>query len=82
MGVEFLALFFTMVVCLILGMGLPTTAAYVLAASVAGPALIKLGVVPMAAQLFVFYFAIIPPSPPRFAPPPMPRWPSPGRIFG
>jgi TRAP transporter 4TM/12TM fusion protein len=59
MGIEFLALFFTMIVCLILGMGLPTTAAYVLAASVAGPALIKLGVIPMAAQLFVFYFAII-----------------------
>jgi TRAP-type uncharacterized transport system fused permease subunit len=59
MGVEFLALFFTMIVCLILGMGLPTTAAYVLAASVAGPALIKLGVVPVAAHLFVFYFAII-----------------------
>lgn len=59
MGIEFLALFFTMIVCLILGMGLPTTAAYVLAASVAGPALIKLGVVPMAAHLFVFYFAII-----------------------
>jgi TRAP transporter 4TM/12TM fusion protein len=59
MGIEFLALFFTMIVCLILGMGLPTTAAYVLAASVAGPALVKLGVIPMAAQLFVFYFAII-----------------------
>jgi TRAP transporter 4TM/12TM fusion protein len=59
MGVEFLALFFTMIVCLILGMGLPTTAAYVLAASVAGPALIKLGVVPVAAHLLVFYFAII-----------------------
>ncbi len=58
-GIEFLALFFTMIVCLILGMGLPTTAAYVLAASVAGPALIKLGVMPMAAHLFVFYFAII-----------------------
>jgi TRAP transporter 4TM/12TM fusion protein len=59
MGIEFLALFFTMVVCVILGMGLPTTAAYVLAASVAGPALIKLGVVPIAAHLFIFYFAII-----------------------
>ena len=59
MGVEFLALFFTMVVCVILGMGLPTTAAYVLAASVAGPALIKLGIVPIAAHLFIFYFAII-----------------------
>jgi TRAP transporter 4TM/12TM fusion protein len=59
MGIEFLALFFTMVVCVILGMGLPTTAAYVLAASVAGPALIKLGVAPIAAHLFIFYFAII-----------------------
>ncbi|MBI5966382.1 MAG: TRAP transporter permease [Deltaproteobacteria bacterium] len=58
-GIKFLALFFTMVVCLILGMGIPTTAAYVLAASVAGPALVKLGVVPIAAHLFVFYFAII-----------------------
>ncbi len=59
MGIEFLALFFTMVVCVILGMGLPTTAAYVLAASVAGPAFIKLGVAPIAAHLFIFYFAII-----------------------
>ena len=59
MGIQFLALFFTMVVCVILGMGLPTTAAYVLAASVAGPALIKLGVAPIAAHLFIFYFAII-----------------------
>jgi len=59
LGIRPLALFFTMIVCLILGMGLPTTAAYVLAASVAGPALIKLGVHPVAAQLFVFYFAIL-----------------------
>jgi TRAP-type uncharacterized transport system fused permease subunit len=48
-----------MIVCIILGMGLPTTAAYVLAASVTGPALIKLGLSPVAAHLFVFYFAII-----------------------
>ncbi|MBI4589588.1 MAG: TRAP transporter fused permease subunit [Candidatus Rokubacteria bacterium] len=53
------ALFFAMVVCIILGMGLPTTAAYVLAASVVAPALIKLGAIPLAAHLFVFYFAII-----------------------
>jgi TRAP transporter 4TM/12TM fusion protein len=53
------ALFFAMLVCLILGMGLPTTAAYVLAASVVAPALIKLGALPLAAHLFVFYFAII-----------------------
>lgn len=58
-GMKLPALFLTMIVCLILGMGLPTTAAYVLAASVAGPALTKLGVSPMAAHLFVFYFAII-----------------------
>ncbi|MEM4406645.1 MAG: TRAP transporter permease [Candidatus Methanomethylicaceae archaeon] len=58
-GIKFLALFLTMIVCLILGMGLPTTAAYVLAASVAVPALGKVGVSPLAAHLFVFYFAII-----------------------
>ncbi|MCU0592153.1 MAG: TRAP transporter permease [Desulfobacterales bacterium] len=58
-GSKFLGLFFTMIVCIILGMGLPTTAAYVLAASVTGPALIKLGLSPVAAHLFVFYFAII-----------------------
>ena len=55
----FLALVLAMVVCLILGMGLPTTAAYVLAASVVAPALIKLGTDELAAHLFVFYFAII-----------------------
>jgi TRAP transporter 4TM/12TM fusion protein len=53
------ALFLAMIVCLILGMGLPTTAAYVLAASVVAPALVKLGALPIAAHLFVFYFAII-----------------------
>jgi TRAP transporter 4TM/12TM fusion protein len=53
------ALMLAMVVCLILGMGLPTTAAYVLAASVVAPALVKLGALPLAAHLFVFYFAII-----------------------
>ena len=53
------ALVLAMVVCLILGMGLPTTAAYVLAASVVAPALVKLGALPIAAHLFVFYFAII-----------------------
>jgi TRAP-type uncharacterized transport system fused permease subunit len=55
----FLALVLAMVVCLIQGMGLPTTAAYVLAASVVAPALIKLGTSELAAHLFVFYFAII-----------------------
>lgn len=53
------ALGLAMVVCIVLGMGLPTTAAYVLAASVVGPALIQLGAAPLAAHMFVFYFAII-----------------------
>ncbi len=46
-------------VCLIMGMGLPTTAAYVLVAAVLAPALTAVGVAPLSAHLFVFYFATI-----------------------
>ncbi|QFT85239.1 Sialic acid TRAP transporter permease protein SiaT [Halomonas sp. THAF12] len=46
-------------VCLILGMGIPTTAAYVLVASVLAPALTSIGVEPLIAHLFVFYFATL-----------------------
>ncbi len=46
-------------VCLILGMGVPTTAAYVLVAAVLAPALTRLDVEPLVAHLFVFYFATI-----------------------
>jgi len=46
-------------VCLIMGMGLPTTAAYVLVAAVMAPAMTAVGVSPLAAHLFVFYFATI-----------------------
>ncbi|WP_121631909.1 TRAP transporter permease [Tropicibacter alexandrii] len=46
-------------VCLIMGMGLPTTAAYVLVAAVLAPAMTAVGVDPLAAHLFVFYFATI-----------------------
>ena len=53
------ALVLTMVAGIILGMGMPTTAAYVMQAALLVPALIKLGIVPIAAHLFVFYFAII-----------------------
>jgi TRAP-type uncharacterized transport system fused permease subunit len=53
------ALFLTMVVCLILGMGMPTTAAYATAATVAPRALMQMGVPELAAHLFVFYFACI-----------------------
>ncbi len=62
------ALIITMIVALILGMGVPTTAAYLLAVSVCGTALIKLGIKPLQAHLFVFYFAIISALTPPVAP--------------
>ncbi|MCY4208703.1 MAG: TRAP transporter fused permease subunit [Roseovarius sp.] len=46
-------------VCLVMGMGLPTTAAYVLVAAVLAPAMTAVGADPLAAHLFVFYFATI-----------------------
>jgi len=55
-----LTLFFTMIACLILGMGLPTTANYVVTATMAAPALVLgLGVDVLAAHMFVFYFGIV-----------------------
>ncbi|HSB68964.1 MAG TPA: DUF3394 domain-containing protein, partial [Candidatus Methylomirabilis sp.] len=53
------ALVLTMIAGIILGMGMPTTAAYIVQAALLIPALIKLGILPIAAHLFVFYFAII-----------------------
>ena len=53
------ALLLTALACLILGMEVPTTAAYVICVSVAGPALQKLGLVPLQAHLFVFWFALL-----------------------
>lgn len=51
------ALVLTMLVVLVLSMGLPTTPAYIIAATVIGPVLIKLGATPLSANLFIFYFA-------------------------
>jgi TRAP transporter 4TM/12TM fusion protein len=53
------AVLLTAVACLILGMEVPTTAAYVICVSVAGPALIELGLEPLVAHLFVFWFALL-----------------------
>jgi TRAP transporter 4TM/12TM fusion protein len=53
------ALIFIMVSAIILGMGLPTTAAYVLAISVGGPTLIEMGGDLLSVHLFVFYFAVM-----------------------
>ncbi len=52
-----LALILSMVASMILGMGLPTTAAYLIGAAVVAPALIGLGVDPLAAHLFILYYA-------------------------
>uniref|UniRef100_UPI00248E2400 TRAP transporter large permease subunit n=1 Tax=Thalassobaculum salexigens TaxID=455360 RepID=UPI00248E2400 len=53
------ALLLTALACLVLGMEVPTTAAYVICVSVAGPALIELGLAPLQAHLFVFWFALL-----------------------
>lgn len=53
------SLLLTALACLILGMEVPTTAAYVICVSVAGPALIQQGLEPLQAHLFVFWFALI-----------------------
>jgi len=58
-GVYLIALFFIMISAIILGMGLPATAAYVLAVSVGGPTLIEMGGDVLQVHLFVFYFAIM-----------------------
>ncbi len=55
-GTLLLALPFTMIACLALGMGVPTTAQYIIISALVAPALIKLGVVAIAAHLFIFYF--------------------------
>ena len=54
-----LALVLTMLTCLILGMGLPTAAAYILVATLVAPALVNLGVGLLAAHLFVLYSAML-----------------------
>ncbi len=54
-----LTLILTMITSIILGMGVPTTANYIITSTIAAPALIQLGVHPLAAHLFVFYFGIV-----------------------
>ena len=54
-----LALVLTMLCCIVLGMGVPTTANYCIMASTCAPILIKMGINPIAAHMFVFYFGIV-----------------------
>jgi TRAP-type uncharacterized transport system fused permease subunit len=56
---QLLALLFAMCISILLGMGMPTTAAYAVAASVVAPGLIDIGIQPLVAHFFVFYFAVV-----------------------
>ena len=56
---QLLALFFAMCIAILLGMGMPTTAAYAVAASVVAPGLTQLGIPVLTAHFFVFYFAVL-----------------------
>jgi TRAP transporter 4TM/12TM fusion protein len=58
-GILLPTLFFTMITSLILGMGVPTTANYVITSTIAAPALVQMGVPIIAAHMFVFYCGII-----------------------
>lgn len=58
-GYILLALIFTMITAIILGMGLPTTAAYLILATVVAPALAKMGVPILTAHLFVFFYGCV-----------------------
>ncbi|MFN3955482.1 MAG: TRAP transporter permease [Pararhodobacter sp.] len=56
---QLLALVFAMLVAIILGMGMPTTAAYAVAAAVIAPGLIRMGIEPLTAHFFIFYYAVM-----------------------
>lgn len=58
-GLMFPTLVFTMITSLVLGMGVPTTANYLITSIIAAPIIVKLGVPVMAAHLFAFYFGIL-----------------------
>jgi TRAP transporter 4TM/12TM fusion protein len=55
----FLSLVLTMITCIVLGMGIPTIPNYIITASIAGPALLQLGVPLIVSHMFVFYFGIL-----------------------
>ena len=58
-GSIIMTMFFTMIASIILGMGMPTTANYIVQATIAAPALVAVGIPILGAHLFVFYFGII-----------------------
>ncbi|MDO5564779.1 MAG: TRAP transporter permease [Eubacteriales bacterium] len=58
-GKMIIAMFLTMITCIILGMGVPTTANYVIMATTCAPILVRMGMNQFAAHMFVFYFGIV-----------------------
>ena len=58
-GQVIIALFMTMLCCIVLGMGVPTTANYCIMASTCAPILVEMGIPMVAAHMFVFYFGIV-----------------------
>jgi len=52
-------LIFAMIACIVVGLGMPTSAAYIVAGTVVAPAMIRLGISPLVAHMFVFYYAIL-----------------------
>lgn len=58
-GNSIILLVLTAIACIILGMGVPTTACYLVVAMLVAPALIQMGIVPVAAHLFVFYYGVL-----------------------
>ena len=58
-GQIFIAMVLTMLTCIVLGMGVPTTANYVIMATTCAPILIRMGMATLSAHMFVFYFGIV-----------------------
>ncbi|MGM0560987.1 MAG: TRAP transporter permease [Pseudomonadota bacterium] len=58
-GYKFLALILVMITCIVLGMGMPTVAAYIITIAIGAPILAELGVPTIAAHLFVLYFSVL-----------------------
>ncbi len=55
----FVMLLLTAVICIVLGMGMPTAAVYIVLVSVVAPALVKMGLSPLGAHMFIFYFGLL-----------------------
>jgi len=55
----FFTLVFTAVACFVLGMGIPTTAQYIIASMIAAPALLEWGIPPLASHMFVLFYAVL-----------------------